>query len=507
MNVNHIVRHGETLSSIARRYGASINDLKVLNRVTDPNKLRQGAVLQIPAFRPFDAPALKKTPLSNKPAADAPPSKQWSESVWDAAEQVFKCTEKLWHDVTEAVIHPIREQESAEAIHEKGKVPLEKRPLGKAPIQQNKAHPSKSSQSKLHRNEVLQQLKDRLDGIKPVLVTTKGVQLTANERKKIVAGIGLCEVSSQVFSSENSDQEFVGRKFGNRGIETGYSRIVHIGLSYGYIQFTQDSGSLGKLLKRMRDADKEAFDSVFRKIGASENSKHLPAPNIDLLIHMTTEGLKPDEISPPYHDKNDANKSGQGYWASIRKTAEGGAISRLANQDENKDGKSDLPETREIRGARVHKIPYRPGERPEDIWCGNWAIALTEIGRIPKFQDIQLEQAVDSYFNKALPHCKENNIRTAKALAFVGACRVRGAKESTFIQIGKCLGFCIPFERNTKELELLKAIADCYKSTTKGPITLGGVRFDADEARRAGLLLRNEFNFLDEDYYDTDSYK
>ncbi|HJV87625.1 MAG TPA: hypothetical protein VJ698_19305 [Noviherbaspirillum sp.] len=98
------------------------------------------------------------------------------------------------------------------------------------------------------------------------------------------------------------------------------------------------------------------------------------------------------------------------------------------------------------------------------------------------------------------------NIQTARALAFVGACRVRGTKESTFVDIGRGLGFQIPFERNAKELELLKAISDCYKPTVKGQLTLGGVHLDVDEARRVALLRKNEFNFLDEDYYDTNSY-
>ena len=35
------------------------------------------------------------------------------------------------------------------------------------------------------------------------------------------------------------------------------------GLSYGYIQFTQHSGNLGKLLKRLRDRDSAAFASCF----------------------------------------------------------------------------------------------------------------------------------------------------------------------------------------------------------------------------------------------------
>lgn len=502
----HTVRRWETLTSIARRYGTNVNELKTLNHISDPHRLAVGTTLQIPAFRPFDTPAPAAPRLTNRAEDNPNGTHRWIEEIVHIEEATLNRMEKLWHGISDNVMHQIREQESAEVVHEKSKVALKTRSKEAVEIRQEKADSRKASQARIHRDDVLQALRERLEEVTPLVIINKGVQLTNNERKKIVAAIGLCEVSNQVFSSQNADQEFIGRRFGRKGIETSYSRIVHIGLSYGYIQFTQDSGSLGKLLKRMRDSDKAAFDDVFRRVGQKNNSTDLRPPNIDLLIRMTTEGLRPDEMSAPYEPIVDSQKSGQRHWGKIRKTKEGIEISRLANQDEDKDGKPDLPRAKEIRGPRVHPIPYRAGDHAEDIWLGNWATALSELGNIPKFQDIQLQQAVDDYLNKSLPYCSRINIRTAKALAFIGACRVRGTRESLFSEIGHGLGYSIPFERNAKELQLLKEIADCYKPNQKNSVVLGGVKFDLDEARRASLLLKNEFNFLDEDYYDIGSY-
>ena len=45
---NHVVRHGETLSQIARRYGSSAKALQTANNMANPNSLRVGQTLQIP---------------------------------------------------------------------------------------------------------------------------------------------------------------------------------------------------------------------------------------------------------------------------------------------------------------------------------------------------------------------------------------------------------------------------------------------------------------------------
>ncbi len=82
------------------------------------------------------------------------------------------------------------------------------------------------------------------------------------------------------YAAINADGEFEGR-FKNHPAAGRY----HIGLSYGVVQFTQDSGSLGRLLSMMRDRDATKFRDVF---GA----------DCDDLIRVTTASGKASKDSP-----------------------------------------------------------------------------------------------------------------------------------------------------------------------------------------------------------------
>lgn len=44
----HVIQPGETLTSIARQYGVTVQQLLGLNHITDPNTIYSGTVLQIP---------------------------------------------------------------------------------------------------------------------------------------------------------------------------------------------------------------------------------------------------------------------------------------------------------------------------------------------------------------------------------------------------------------------------------------------------------------------------
>jgi hypothetical protein len=78
-------------------------------------------------------------------------------------------------------------------------------------------------------------------------------------RKKIVETIARFESGSGAsrYKAINADQEFAAWTW-----HEAYQKY-HIGLSYGIVQFTQDGGSLGKLLKMMRGRDKATFDKTF----------------------------------------------------------------------------------------------------------------------------------------------------------------------------------------------------------------------------------------------------
>lgn len=62
------------------------------------------------------------------------------------------------------------------------------------------------------------------------------------------------------FDSMNRDGEYRGL-FGEDHFAY---QSKHLGLSFGFLQFNQNAGSLGELLERMRKKDKETFDEIFK---------------------------------------------------------------------------------------------------------------------------------------------------------------------------------------------------------------------------------------------------
>ncbi len=52
----HIVRRGETLASIARRYGTTVGALVALNNITNPDRITPGQQIRIRSAAPTPAP-------------------------------------------------------------------------------------------------------------------------------------------------------------------------------------------------------------------------------------------------------------------------------------------------------------------------------------------------------------------------------------------------------------------------------------------------------------------
>jgi hypothetical protein len=104
--------------------------------------------------------------------------------------------------------------------------------------------------------------------------------LTVDVKMRMIDRVAQFE-SSGDFAAVNRDGEFEGR-FG--ADHPAYHRY-HVGLSYGFIQFTQDSGKLGKLLKMMQDRDPDEFARVF-------------GPDSGQLIAVTTASGPPSAKSP-----------------------------------------------------------------------------------------------------------------------------------------------------------------------------------------------------------------
>lgn len=64
--VKHVVKPGETLGGIARKYGVKLGDIAAVNAIADPAKIRPGQELTIPGWR---APAGKSAASASAPAA------------------------------------------------------------------------------------------------------------------------------------------------------------------------------------------------------------------------------------------------------------------------------------------------------------------------------------------------------------------------------------------------------------------------------------------------------
>lgn len=67
----HTVASGESLSRIANRYGVSVREIQQLNNITDPNKIRIGQKLKLPAYAAEGAAAPAAAPAPKKEAKPA----------------------------------------------------------------------------------------------------------------------------------------------------------------------------------------------------------------------------------------------------------------------------------------------------------------------------------------------------------------------------------------------------------------------------------------------------
>jgi LysM repeat protein len=289
----HQVASGETLSSIATLEAVDLDALAKLNGIKNINFIRKGQVLRLPPERLREAP--KAQPA--KPAADASGKKPTVTPVSEQTEEweLFKVKMTTpWLDELLANLHT---QAANEHVQIAGQVPM---PVQSTLPTYTPVPPQQSgSLTPQTIEQVKQAFKTKL-GIEPHVVQFGGVKMTQNEKKQIGASVALCEMDSNGFSSINEDQEFVGKKYGKHGIETDtYSRIVHVGLSYGMIQFAQDVGALGKVLKKMKERNPSKFINIF---GGGDSGIS------DSLVTLTTTGR------PDLANNAEIPLSGLDYW-------------------------------------------------------------------------------------------------------------------------------------------------------------------------------------------------
>ncbi len=87
----YTVQAGDTLSSIARRFGLSVTDLTGANQLADPNTLHKGQVLTIPA--PGSTPSAPSTPAAT---ATPVPTAEAGAQTPQVREHVVKAGETLY---------------------------------------------------------------------------------------------------------------------------------------------------------------------------------------------------------------------------------------------------------------------------------------------------------------------------------------------------------------------------------------------------------------------------
>ena len=366
-----------------------------------------------------------------------------------------------------------------------------RKPLGNEARELRKSERQRIQEEALKRREELKSLVgDRLS----VIDVNHKVPLTRNERKRIIAAIAACE-SAGDFGAINADTEFHFSKDNAKKLGTSYSGVVHVGLSWGIIQFTQDSGQLGKLLSLMQQKNPAKFEEVF-------------GDNWEELLRVTNST---GEVIVEYKE-NAGELFSENKMGSIK-------IGKSALDDWrmklDKKVKQKLKYQHvEVRGPRVQSIAVVKGGDRKDIWTDEWKARFQRAGKISEFCHVQLDYAVDSYLNPLFYrmyrigksgksfNAKTLNIVSGVGLAFVAACHIRGAGSPPFRSLLWALeraNVGTTLDGHHEEEDVLRYIVDHAGNGNKNAPA-------KEEGVRARLLLSQISTFLDVKEYDVETY-
>lgn len=196
------------------------------------------------------------------------------------------------------------------------------------------------------------------------------LDLQPADKVAIIEHVATAE-SSGNYGAINADGEFEGR-FGTG--HPAYHRY-HVGLSYGVIQFTQDSGNLGRLLARFRERDAAAFDRIF---GGEGGAMEKAAVAEALLAVTTTTGPASRQAS-----------SGR----SAR-------VQPCATRARTVSGHVELQD-------------------PADLWAEPWATRFQEAGRHEPFRSEQNRLAAELFVDPIVPFAGWLGLDTPRALTIV----------------------------------------------------------------------------------------
>ena len=83
-SIRHVVKPGETLGAIARKYQVKVGEIATINNIADPAKIRPGMELSIPGWR---APGRAAAPAARAPAPASTPSSPVQQPAQEPAPQ------------------------------------------------------------------------------------------------------------------------------------------------------------------------------------------------------------------------------------------------------------------------------------------------------------------------------------------------------------------------------------------------------------------------------------
>lgn len=126
-------------------------------------------------------------------------------------------------------------------------------------------------------------------------------EFTVAEKRRIIDTVARLH-PGRGYDAVNPDGEFEGRFKDAHGRAHPAAGRYHLGLSYGFVGFSQDSGNLGRLLAMMRQRDAKAFADIFGQ-------------HADALIETTCRAGPPSHESPGGRSARVQPVGGEDLWS------------------------------------------------------------------------------------------------------------------------------------------------------------------------------------------------
>ncbi|MFO1310636.1 MAG: hypothetical protein U1F41_01085 [Burkholderiales bacterium] len=126
-------------------------------------------------------------------------------------------------------------------------------------------------------------------------------EFTVAEKRRIIDTVARLH-PGRGYDAINPDGEFAGRFKDAHGKAHPATGRYHLGLSFGFVGFSQDSGNLGRLLSMMKQRDAKAFADIFGE-------------NADALVEVTNRAGPPSRESPNGRSVRVQSVGGEDLWS------------------------------------------------------------------------------------------------------------------------------------------------------------------------------------------------